>query len=163
MNWKELQTELQGKPLFVGYWYHHDLITLQAAFPKAVVINSKTTSKQAAKIERDWNAGKIPLLLAQPASVAHGLNFQKAGGDVAWYSLVYDFELYDQFIKRLWRQGAIDKVMVHFLMTRGTIDEAIFEKLMGKKVVQDDFYEVMRVYQHQLKEEWQDEQSNRAA
>lgn len=160
---KELQTELQGKPLFVGYWYHHDLITLQAAFPKAVVINSKTTSKQAAKIERDWNAGKIPLLLAQPASVAHGLNFQKAGGDVAWYSLVYDFELYDQFIKRLWRQGAIDKVMVHFLMTRGTIDEAIFEKLMGKKVVQDDFYEVMRVYQHQLKEEWQDEQSNRAA
>ena len=144
---KELHTELQGKPLFVGYWYHHDLIQLQEAFPKLRVINSKTSVKEAAQIEKDWNNGKIPMLAAQPASVAHGLNFQKAGGDVAWFSLVYDFELYDQFIKRLWRQGAMKHVTIHFLMGKGTIDEAIFVKLMNKEIVQDDFYSVVEEYQ----------------
>lgn len=144
---KELIAELQGKPLFIGYWYHHDLQTLKDAFPDLVVLNSKTSDKEALRIENKWNAGKIQLLAAQPASVAHGLNFQKAGGDVCWYSLVYDFELYDQFIKRLWRQGAFKNVVVHFLMMLDTIDDAIFEKLMAKKVCQDDFYDVMTRYQ----------------
>ena len=144
---KELISELQGKPLFIGYWYHHDLVTLQAAFPGIRVINSKTTTEEAAKIERDWNAGKIDLLAAQPASVAHGLNFQGAGGDVFWYSLIYDFEFYDQFIKRLWRQGATKHVTLHFAISRNTIDEAIFQRLMEKKRCQDDFYAVLEIYQ----------------
>lgn len=147
---KELIDELGGKPLFVAYWYHHEITELKKHFKNAVVINSKTTDKEAAKIERDWNAGKIPLLFAQPASVAHGLNFQRAGGDACWYSIIYDFELYDQFIKRLWRQGATEMVRNHFLIVRGSIDEVIYRKLHSKEDNQLDFFALMSKYQDLL-------------
>lgn len=147
---EELIHELNGKPLFVAYWYHHELQELQRHFKKAVIINSRTTEKEAVKIEKDWNNGKISLLLAQPASVAHGLNFQKAGGDVCWYSLIYDFEIYDQFVKRVWRQGTKGAVRNHFLIARGTIDEAIHLKLHMKKDDQDEFFDLLSIYQNML-------------
>lgn len=130
---EELLAELNGKPLFVGYWYYHDLQAMQSRFKNLRVLNSKTSTKEAAKIEYEWNAGKIPLLAAHPASVAHGLNFQKAGGHICWYSLIHDFEMYDQFIKRLYRQGATGPISNHFLMARNTIDEHIYQSTVVDK------------------------------
>jgi len=143
----ELIEELQGKPLFIAYWYHHELLEIQKYFAakkrKIVILNSKTSDKEAIAIEKNWNSGKIPVLLAQPASVAHGLNFQGAGGDVCWYSLIYDLEIFDQFIKRLWRQGATKTVRNHFLMIRGSIDEVIYHSLQIKDGKQQDFFTLL--------------------
>lgn len=144
---EELIAELNGKPLFVAYWYHHELIEIQKYFKECKVINSRTTEKEAVNIERDWNQGNIPLLFAQPASVAHGLNFQGAGGDICWYSMIYDFEIFDQYIKRIWRQGVKNMVRNHFLIARGTIDEAIYHKLHMKKDEQDAFFGLLKLYQ----------------
>ena len=144
---EELIAELNGKPIFVAYWYHHELIELQKHFKNARVINSKTSDKEAMEIEKQWNSGSIPVLFAQPASVAHGLNFQGAGGDVCWYSLIYDFEVYAQFIARLWRQGAKCAVRNHFLIIRESIDELIYKKLNKKKGDQQEFFDLLDVYQ----------------
>ena len=144
---EELLDELNGKPLFIAYWYHHDLLEIEKFFKakkkKVVFLNSKTTDKEAIDIEKNWNAGKIPILIAQPASVAHGLNFQGAGGDVCWYSLIYDLEIFDQFVKRLWRQGAKATVRVHFLIMKGTIDEVIYQSLQKKDGEQQDFFKLL--------------------
>lgn len=144
---EELLEELNGKPLFVAYWYHHELQELTKHFKKATIINSKTTEREAVSIEKSWNKGNIRLLLAQPASVAHGLNFQYAGGDICWYSLIYDFELVDQFVKRVWRQGVTNTVRNHYLIARGTIDEVIYRKLKDKKDDQDEFLGLLKLYQ----------------
>jgi len=148
---EELLHELNGKPLFVAYWYYHDLESIKGRFKNAVVLNSKTSEREAVIIEKRWNAGKIDLLIAQPASVAHGLNFQYAGGDICWYSLIYDYEIFEQFIKRVHRQGVKDAVRNHFLMAKGTIDEVIFNKLQDKKDNQDEFFSLLSLYQKLIK------------
>ena len=156
----ELIAELNGKPLFVAYWYHHEFQEIEKHFKTIRVINSKTSIKDALRIEQEWNSGSIPLLFAQPASVAHGLNFQQAGGDVCWYSLIHDFEIYDQFIKRLWRQGATEMVRVHHLIARRTVDEAIFSSVKRKQAGQNDFFGILKRYKNLVDNDFIDDISS---
>lgn len=131
---RDLVEELQGSPLLVAYDFTHDLYRLREEFGKDVpYIGSGVTGAQTNEIVRRWNAGDIPVLLGHPASMGHGLNMQGAGSHVAWYSLNYDYELYDQFIRRVLRQGN-DRAhcTVHRLVARSTVDEAIL-KALGKK------------------------------
>lgn len=145
---KELQAELQYKPMLVAYWYYHDLMQLKKAFGKnCVALNKHCSSKGALKIQRDWNAGKLPVLLMNPASGAHGLNLQGAGSDVVLFSMLYDFELFDQFYRRIWRQGVKNAVTIHYLMSQNTIDQVIYSKLLDKSANQEKFFEIIADYQ----------------
>ena len=47
---------------------------------------------------RDWNAGRIPLLFAHPASAGHGLNLQDGGNIIAFFGHWWDLELRQQII-----------------------------------------------------------------
>lgn len=87
-------------------------------------------------IEQRWNAGEIPILLAQPQSVAHGLNLQGTGAAVIWHSLTWDLEVDGQFIRRVWRQGQKERVVVHRIVAKGTIDEVIMQMLKAKDKTQ---------------------------
>ena len=144
---EELINELNGKPLFTAYWYHHDLDAILGHFKNVVVINSKTREKDLVKIERDWNNGKIQHLVAQPAAVAHGLNFQKADADICWYSLIHDYEIYEQFIRRRQRQGMVGQCRNHFLVARGTIDLKMYNRLHEKELRQISFFDLCKEYQ----------------
>ncbi len=53
--------EANGAPVLVAYKFKSDLSRLQKAFPKARQLDADP------KTIRDWNAGKIPTLLAHPA------------------------------------------------------------------------------------------------
>ena len=78
-------------------------------------------------------------------SMGHGLNLQASGNHVAWHSLSYDFDLYDQFNRRVRRQGnAHQSVFVHHIMARGTVDEAIYYALHAKGKVQKNFLDAMK-------------------
>lgn len=131
----DLAAELQGKPLLVAYDFEHDLVRLRAALGKDVPhIGGGVTGKRAAAIERAWNAGKVPILLGHPQSIAHGLNLQGAGCHVAWHSLTWNYELYDQFIRRVLRQGQRSrKVFVHHVVARDTVDVTILAALRSKE------------------------------
>jgi SNF2 family DNA or RNA helicase len=133
----DLIEELNGQPLLVAYDFRHDLERLQKRL-NAPVIGGGTSTKNAARIEADWNAGRIPVLLGHPASIGHGLNLQGAGNHVAWFSLTWDRELYDQLIGRVRRSGSRhDRVFVHHLLARNTVDETIYFALRRKARVQD--------------------------
>ena len=121
---KDLVEELQGSPLLIGYEFNHDLERIKEALGKDVpFIGSGVSSKKASVIEAEWNAGRLPFLAGHPASMGHGLNLQGAGNHVAWYTIPWDFELYEQFIRRVLRQGNRHKrVFVHHLIARDTID-----------------------------------------
>lgn len=133
---EELIEELQGVPALVAYEYGHDLDRLQRRFPNAPHIGGGVSAAQFAAIEAAWNKGNIPILLAQPQSVAHGLNLQATRAAVIWHSITWDLEIYEQFIRRVWRQGQKERVFVYHVVAKGTIDEMILELLAKKDKTQ---------------------------
>ena len=142
----DLVDELQGSPLLVAYDFQHDLDRARIKFGKDVpYIGSGVTEKRVTELEAAWNNGEIPLLFAHPQSIAHGLNLQQSGNHVCWHTLTWDFELYDQFIRRVRRQGSKAKrVFNHHLIAKGTIDETVFWALHHKEKGQNALYEGLK-------------------
>ena len=79
-----------------------------------------------------WNNGDLPLLLAHPASAGHGLNLQAGGHIIIWFGLPWSSELYQQANARLYRQGQNKPVIIHHLITKGTMDEDVMKALTEK-------------------------------
>lgn len=135
---EEMVEAMQGKPLLVAYWFKHDLKRLKERFKEARTI----ASSQAIT---DWNQGKISIGLIHPASSGHGLNLQVGGSTICWFGLTWSLELYQQLNARLWRQGQKETVVIHHLITKGTIDEEVMKRLKTKTVTQDHIIEAIRV------------------
>lgn len=84
----------------------------------------------------DWNAGKINILLAHPASAGYGLNLQEGGHTVVWYGLTWSLEQYQQANARLYRQGQKDTVFIYHILAKGTADEDVKKALEDKDMSQ---------------------------
>ena len=135
---KEIIEDNPGENFLVAYNYKHDLEKLQKAFPKAVKL-------ETAKQEDDWNKGKIKILLAHPASAGHGLNLQYGGNIIVWYGLTWNLEYYQQFNKRLHRQGQKNIVRNIHLIAKGCLDEKVlFFALSGKAKTQKDLIDYLK-------------------
>jgi SNF2 family DNA or RNA helicase len=143
----ELVEELSGKPALIAYEYAHDLQRLLAKFGSSTpYIGGGVPASRFAAIERAWNAGNIPVLLAQPQSVAHGLNLQGTGAAVIWHSLTWNLEDYEQFIRRVWRQGQKERVVVHHIVAKDTIDEAVMAAIALKDRTQQHLLTALKTY-----------------
>lgn len=130
---EDLVEELSGQPALILYEFEHDLARLRRAFGKDLpAIGGGMSAKKSDDLARLWNAGKLPLMAGQPAAMGHGLNLQQGGHHVIWHSLIWDLELYDQAIRRVYRQGVSKSVTVHRIFARKTIDLAILSALEGK-------------------------------
>lgn len=130
----ELMESLQGKPALVFYSFQHDKERIESALKP---MGLKVRGLKTAQDETDWNAGKIDVLLAHPASCAYGLNLQDGGNHAIWFGLNYDLELYLQANKRLHRQGQTEPVIIHRLLVQGGRDEDVAEVLEGKDDIQE--------------------------
>jgi hypothetical protein len=138
--------ELQGSPLLVGYEFSHDLHRLMEHFKEGVPFYSSKI-ENLKEIEDRWNAGNIPLLFGNPMSMAHGLNLQKAGNHLAWYTMTWDYELYDQFVRRVWRQGNQSaQVYIHHILARDTVDELLYATKKRKAAQQESFVDAFIKY-----------------
>lgn len=91
-----------------------------------------------------WNAGEIRVLLAHPASAGHGLNLQRGGHTIIWYTLPWSCELYQQANARLHRQGQEKPVMVYRLVMDGTVDHRVIKALENKETVQDGVMDAVK-------------------
>ena len=127
-----------GKPVLVAYWFKHDLARIRERFPSAREIMSSTDIT-------DWNSGRIPLGLIHPASAGHGLNLQAGGSTLVWFGLTWSLELYMQTNARLWRQGQqASTVVIHHIITKGTIDEQIMTALQRKDKTQSALIDAVK-------------------
>jgi SNF2 family DNA or RNA helicase len=142
----DLIEELQGSPLLVAYDFEHDLDRLREKLGQDVpYIGGGVSAKRSAELEALWNAGKLPVLLGHPQAMAHGLNLQEMGNHVCWHSLTWDYELYDQFIRRVLRQGnKSKKVFCHHIMAKGTIDEAVLAAVKSKRKGQNALFDALK-------------------
>lgn len=131
---KELIEQLSGKPALVFYNFRHDCDRIKKALAK---FKLRVKDLKGATEEREWNEGKIDILLAHPASTAYGLNLQDGGNHVIWFGLNWSLELYQQANKRLHRQGQKEKVIIHHLISIGTRDEDMMEALNRKADAQE--------------------------
>ena len=134
---KELIDVNEGKPMLVFYNYKHDLAAIKEAFPKATELSDDNDVA-------DWNKGKIQMLLAHPASAGYGLNLQAGGHIIVWYGLTWSLEQYQQANARLHRQGQTEPVIVHHLVTKGTMDEQVMQSLSRKEESQDALLEAIK-------------------
>lgn len=125
----ELINQVEGNNIIVAYNYKHDLIRIKERFKQAVSIKDENAVSR-------WNNGEIKILLAHPKSAGHGLNLQKGGNVIIWFSPTWSSELNQQFNARLVRQGQESTVLIYTLASVGTIDHDIINSVRNKTSVQ---------------------------
>jgi SNF2 family DNA or RNA helicase len=135
-----------GKPVMVVYAYKHDLDRIRKRLKK---YNPRTLDSD--QDVQDWNAGKIQVLLLHPASGGHGLNLQTGGNIIVWFGLTWGLEYYQQANARLYRQGQTERVIVHHIVAKGTMDEEVLKALTGKASTQNDLMEAVKAKIEQYK------------
>lgn len=141
----DLVDELGGKPVLLFYQFAHDLEAIKKKYPKAPVLNGKTTSAEAEKMVKDFNDGKVRVFPVQVQAASHGLNLQNACNDVIYYGLNDSLEIYDQSFRRVYRNGVTGyQVRIHRLLTRGTVDEVILSRLQCKDQTQRQFLNALK-------------------
>ena len=134
---EEMIEEAGGDPVLVLYAYKHD----------AERIRSRIACR-ALDTEEDidaWNRGEIPVALAHPASIGHGLNLQHGGHILIWYGLTWSLELYEQANERLNRPGQRNVCHVYHLILGGTHDERVLKSLQKKEKGQAAAIEALRL------------------
>ena len=122
--------EQTDEPVLVYYNYKHERERILERHPEAVSFHGEPD------ILKDWNAGRIRLLLCHPASVAYGLNMQQGGHIIVWYSPTWNLELYQQANARLNRQGQLKPIILYHLVCKDTMDEAVMQALRSKDSTQ---------------------------
>ncbi len=123
-----------GKTLLVAYWFKHDYTRIVQRLEKLGISYMKIDSNESIT---KWNNREIPVALIHPASAGHGLNLQKGGNTMVWFGLTWSFELYQQCVCRLYRQGQTeDTVTIIHLIAQGTVDEKIMKALSMKDTTQ---------------------------
>lgn len=135
--------EAAGMPVLVAYHFKSDLTRLLKAFPKG-----RHLDKNPQTI-RDWNAGKIPLLFAHPASAGHGLNLQDGGNILVFFGHWWDLEQYQQIIERIGptrqAQAGYDRpVFIYHIVAADTVDELVMARRESKRAIQDLLLEAMK-------------------
>lgn len=129
-------SEASGMPVLVAYHFKSDLARLLKAFPQGRHLDANPATI------RDWNAGKIPVLFAHPASAGHGLNLQDGGNILVMFGHWWDLEQYQQIVERIGptrqAQAGHDRpVFIHHIVATDTVDELVMARRETKREVQD--------------------------
>ena len=134
---EDLIEAANGEPVLVYYAFKHDAARIMQRIPAArQLITPDDVS--------GWNAGRIPVLIAHPASAGHGLNLQAGGHIIIWFGLTWSLELYQQANARLYRQGQKYPVTIYHVITSGTVDENVLKVITSKAVKQDALIEAVK-------------------
>ena len=134
---EEMLEEAGGDPVLVLYAYKHDADRIRARIPCRAL--------DAPEDIDAWNRGEIPVALAHPASIGHGLNLQEGGHILIWFGLPWSLELYQQANERLNRPGQTQVCRVYHLVLKGTHDERVLKSLKNKEKGQDGALEALRL------------------
>ena len=134
---EELLEEAGGDNVLVLYSYKHD----------ADRIRQRIKCRDLDKPEDidAWNRGEIPVALAHPASIGHGLNLQDGGHIIIWFGMTWSLELYQQANERLNRPGQKNVCRIYHLLLKGTHDERVLGALSNKDKGQAAAIEALRL------------------
>ena len=126
-----------GDPVLVLYAYQHDADRIRQRIACRALDRPEDIDA--------WNRGEIPVALAHPASIGHGLNLQDGGHIIIWFGLTWSLELYQQANERLNRPGQKNVCHVYHLILQGTHDERVIKALQDKDKGQAAAIEALRL------------------
>lgn len=132
-----------GSPVLVAYRYRSDREQL-LNYLNAAGYDTRAFDGSRAMVA-EWNAGKIPVMLLQPASAGAGLNLQDGGHTLIWYTLPDSLEHYLQTNARVARMGQQHPVQIWRLITKNTRDERLPTSLYFKAMVQQGLLDAVRI------------------
>lgn len=141
---EEIFEECAGEPLLVAYHFKSDLERILKRFKKyARHLDNKSQTIL------DWNAGKIRMLCAHPASAGHGLNLQHGGSRLVYFTSSWNYEQDSQVLERIGpvrqaQSGYNRNVFVWRIIASKTADEDVQDNLASKGSIQDALMTGMR-------------------
>ena len=134
---EELVEEAGGDPVLLLYSYKHDADRIRQRIKCRALDKPEDIDA--------WNRGEIPVALAHPASIGHGLNLQDGGHIIIWYGVPWSLELYQQANERLNRPGQKNVCRIYHLIMKGTHDERVLKALNNKDIGQAAALEALRL------------------
>ncbi len=134
---EEMLEEAGGDPVLVLYAYKHDADRIRERIKCRALDKPEDIDA--------WNRGEIPVALAHPASIGHGLNLQEGGHLLIWFGLPWSLELYQQANERLNRPGQKNVCRIYHLILKGTHDERVLKALQRKEKGQAGALEALRL------------------
>ena len=134
---EELIEEAGGDPVLVLYSFRHDADRIRQRIRCHALDRPEDIDA--------WNRGEIPVALAHPASIGHGLNLQDGGHITMWFGVPDSLELYQQANERLNRPGQKNVCRVYHLLMNGTHDVGALHNLGKKENGQDAALEALRL------------------
>ena len=134
---EEMLEEAGGDPVLVLYAYKHDADRIRERIQCRALDKPEDIDA--------WNRGEIPVALAHPASIGHGLNLQDGGHLLIWFGLPWSLELYQQANERLNRPGQKNVCRIYHLILKGTHDERVLKSLQKKEKGQAGALEALRL------------------
>ncbi|MEG2656099.1 MAG: DEAD/DEAH box helicase [Clostridium sp.] len=146
----EIIEAANGKPVLIFYSFKHDYDRIVKFLESK---NYKPRKLNGSDDIKSWNEGKTNILLLHPASAGHGLNLQYGGNVIVWFGLTWSLELYQQANARLHRQGQKETVIIHHLISKGTVDEDVMKSLGNKEINQNVLLEAVKARLKEVKNE----------
>ena len=140
---EDIVEEHAGAPILVSYQFKSDLARILKRFPDARQLDQKSQTL------KDWDAGKIPILVAHPASAGHGLNLQCGGNVLVYFSSGWNCEEDLQIAERIGPvrqvQSGFNRNVFHYrIVAKSTFDEDVLDVVEHKVTVQEAFLNAMR-------------------
>jgi len=129
-----------AEPVLVLCAYKHESARILQAFPQAAMFDERNMT--------DWQAGKIPIWVADPRSLSHGIDgLQRSCRIAIWMTLTYSNETYLQTNARLIRTGQAAETIIYRIICPGTIDDAVAEALRVKSDTQSGMLNAIHALQ----------------
>jgi hypothetical protein len=140
---EELADQTGDDPLLVAYQFRSDLWRLLKRFPDALDLSRKDHLDAA-------RAGQGKLWLGHPAGMGHGVDgLQEHCNTLVFFAQDWNLEYHDQILERVgpmrqMQAGKDRPVFVHYIVARGTVDEAVMARRGSKRSVQDALMNYMK-------------------
>lgn len=137
----------ERKHSVVFFLWEHQRDLLIEEFDKRKItwtlIDGSVSSKKRDSAVQDFQHGFKRVLLAHPASAAHGLTLTK-GTSTIWASPTYNLEHYLQGNRRIYRAGQTQRTETVNVIAEGTIEEKVYQVLNDKNARMVNLLEVLR-------------------
>lgn len=126
--------QVQG-PVLVAIYFRAEVQALLQRFgARAQAFVGDTPPQQRTRLIEDWNADRIPILLAAPSAMGHGINLQHGSArTIVWFTHTFDWAQRAQFNARLVRSGQRKTVSIVSLQADAGIDRAVLAALANKE------------------------------
>jgi SNF2 family DNA or RNA helicase len=141
----QLVDERPASVVAFNYTHQRDGLTHRAKQMKIpyAVIDGEVASKDRTAAVEAFQAGRIKVIFAHPASAGHGLTLTR-GVATIWVSPTWNLEHFLQFNARIYRAGQVQRTETILIAAEDTLERGVYQRLEDKSLKQTNLLEMLR-------------------